>query len=107
MEKRKFPRVAAALKIRYRVLRKDDMVFTDDEAVSRDMSLGGLALAISNQTPLSKDDMVRIEVIEGTAAGVRAYAEVAWSHDDAAGLRFMGILDEDSERLSSMFQEQI
>ena len=106
MEKRKFPRVPAVLRIRYRVLRKDDMIFTDDEAVSRDMSLGGLALALGNQTPLSKDDMVRIEVIEGKAAGVRAYAEVAWSHDDAVGLPFMGILDEDSQRLSSMFQEQ-
>jgi hypothetical protein len=105
-EKRKHPRIHTEFKVRFRILRKSDLVFTDDEAVSHDMSVGGLALALSQQHPLAKDDMLRLEVLEGEASGLRAYAEVAWSHDDKAGLRFMGILDEDLERLGRMVQQQ-
>jgi hypothetical protein len=105
-EKRRHPRVNASVKVRYRVLRAVDMSFTDDEAVSRDMGLGGLALALGAgaASGLGKDDMVKLEILEGQAKGLRAYAEVAWASDEKAGLRFMGILDDDLERLRGVVQ---
>ena len=104
-EKRRFPRVHSEMKIRYRLLRSADLSFVDDEAVSRDMSLGGLALAISH--PLVKDDMLKIEVVDGEAQGLRAYAEVAWASESSAGLRFMGILDTDRERLQELVSQHL
>lgn len=104
-EKRRFPRVAMASKVRYRVLGSTPMEFLDDEAISHNLSLGGLALGL--KAGLAKDALVKLEVLEGEAKGLRAYAEVAWTREDAAGLKFMGILEEDVERLNKLVLERL
>jgi hypothetical protein len=106
-EKRRYPRVGTSVKVRYRVLKPSEMSFTDDEAVSRDMGVGGLALALGQLGRLGKDDMVKLEILEGEAKGLRAYAEVAWSRDEKAGLRFMGILEDDIERLRHLVETSL
>ena len=106
-EKRRHPRVEAQVRVRYRVLNGADVSFTDDEAVSRDMGIGGLALALGRVTGLGKNDMVKLEILEGEAKGLRAYAEVAWASDENAGLRFMGILDTDIERLRDVIETRL
>ena len=106
-EKRRHPRVPADLKVRFRVLRATDLSFVDDEAVSRDMGLGGLALVLRSAGPLRKDDMVKLEILDGEAQGLRAYAEVAWASADNAGLHFMGILDRDRERLRTVIEARL
>lgn len=105
-EKRRFPRVETEVKVRYRVLRADDLSFTDDETVSHDMGLGGLALALRGVS-LGKNDLVKLEILEGEAMGLRAYAEVAWKGEQNAGLRFMGILDTDRERLRGVIETRL
>ena len=105
-EKRRYPRISENVKVRYRVLKTEDLNFLDDEAVSRDMGLGGLALVLRSAETLGKDDMIKIEILEGAAKGLRAYAEVAWSSAENAGLRFMGILDDDLERLRGIIQNK-
>lgn len=106
-EKRRHPRIPSNVKVRFRVLKAQDLSFVDDEAVSRDMGLGGLALVLRSAGPLGKDDMVKLEILEGEAKGLRAYAEVAWASDDNAGLRFMGILDEDVERIRGVVESSL
>jgi hypothetical protein len=107
MEKRRYPRIGTSVKVRYRILRAEEMTFTDDEAVSRDMGVGGLALALGQLGHLGKDDMVKLEILEGEAKGLRAYAEVAWISEENAGLKFMGILDTDVERLRSLVESHL
>jgi hypothetical protein len=106
-EKRRHPRIGTHVKVRYRVLKAVEMSFTDDEAVSRDMGVGGLALALGHLGSLVKDDMVKLEILEGEAKGLRAYAEVAWITAENAGLKFMGILDTDIERLRSLVESRL
>jgi hypothetical protein len=106
-EKRRHPRIETNVKIRYRILKAEEVSFTDDEAVSRDMGVGGLALALGQMGALGKDDMVKLEIMEGEAKGLRAYAEVAWISNEKAGLRFMGILDSDIERLRGLVETHL
>lgn len=106
-EKRRYPRIEATVKVRYRVLKAGDLSFTDDEAVSHDMGLGGLALALGGIGLLGKDDLVRLEILEGEAQGLKAYAEVAWTGQENAGLKFMGILDNDVQRLRELVEARL
>lgn len=105
-EKRRHSRVEAQLRVRYHVLKSSSLDFFDDEGPCHDLGMGGMALELNNADQFEKEDILKIEILEGAVEGLRAYAEVAWCDAGRAGLRFMGVLEDDLERLRDLVQRR-
>jgi Tfp pilus assembly protein PilZ len=112
LEKRRFPRVAVALHVRFKVINniKADELYKGRESLvcrSSNVSRGGIA--ITTDQKLSKGDLIKVElVLPDSSRPIKAFAEVKWcapakeaSKEGAfhGGIVFMALGREDEERL--------
>jgi c-di-GMP-binding flagellar brake protein YcgR len=113
VEKRRFPRVAVSLNVRFKVINNTpeaESLAKGREALasqSTNVSKGGVALY--TEYKLAKGDLVKVElVLPGSTKPVKAFAEVKWCQAAReggkdggfrAGILFMALRREDEERL--------
>jgi len=105
VEKRAHPRFQMNLQAKFSRVqdpKEIDAIIGDRKremfSLTRDISLGGLG--ITTEEPLKEGDLLHFEInLPGRPAPLSALAEVIWTIDKKAGLRFLKIGDEDLETL--------
>ena len=115
-ENRKHQRLRVDAKVKYKVINRrsaEDVVGTPGlrpDGLSVNISLSGLA--ITTEKPLKKGDYLKVELsLPGMTRATRALAEVMWSrledNKNAAGIRFLILLNEADDSSIRRFMEQL
>jgi c-di-GMP-binding flagellar brake protein YcgR len=111
LEKRAYPRISVKIPVKYRLIEDQHEVKdiaerrkSEQNAQTMDISLGGMYIVADHS--LSVGALLRIEFkIRGSARQLMAMAEVAWSNETGAGLRFLSMKEEDAEDLKRCLDE--
>ncbi|HXB97164.1 MAG TPA: PilZ domain-containing protein [bacterium] len=105
-EKRRIPRMPTDWQVQARVLGDEDAI---QDLRILNVSSGGLAMRVDR--PLERDAVLKISFAPGDGGDdVQAYATVAWTlgpDELQAGLRFIGIGENDQERLAGMVERWV
>lgn len=112
-ERRKFARLDLALTVSYRVAgRSADLPLDPREAISSDVSLGGLRLM--TPSPLANGTLLDLEIILGEEEGdpIRAEGEVVWQNKISGtsyetGVQIRGMPAADKKRFMEFVFDQM
>lgn len=108
VEKRAFPRIAVKIPVKYRVVEEgkeakdiQDWRRSELNAYTLDVSLGGLHLVLDQ--PLKVGEIMNLDLflLDDKTKTLRVYAEVAWSNQDGAGLKFLMMKESDQRALKA------
>ncbi len=111
LERRQFPRVQKAIPIRFRVIddQKEiesllDRKKRDQKAETIDLSEGGVYITAMDRLKIGCILRLDIQLAESPIP-LSAFAEVVWSNETGAGLRFLAMKEEDAEKLKSYIEK--
>ncbi len=107
VEKRVYPRVSINVPVNYQVIEDQNEIKEvlrgtgkDKNSHTLNVSLGGLYLVVDHI--LEKGRILRLGMsLPGISHLITAFAEVVWSNESDAGLRFLAIKEEDVEILNN------
>ena len=111
LEKRAYPRISVKIPVKYRLIEDQNEIKTilerrksEQTAHTMDVSLGGMYLVTVHS--LSVGVLLRIEfMFHGKTKPLTAMAEVVWSNETGAGLRFLTMKEQDTDELKRYLDE--
>ncbi len=106
-EKRVHPRVQVGIPVKYKLIEDHgeiksimDRQKKNQEAKTVDISLGGMYIV--SKEMLRSGNLLKIDMILGGTHGTLiAFAEVIWSNETGAGLKYLSMKDDDVETLKT------
>lgn len=110
VERRRAPRLSMRIPVKYRLERNEkvlqsieDWRLTENNALTLDMSLGGMQIAVDQS--LKVGDVLRFDIhLLNKTKNADVYAKVIRTNKKSVGLQFLMMNDEEREALKAFFE---